>query len=529
MLTKDMEYHPVYSLKETPGYFMSRAKALLILLAFVSLVIVLIVLAVMLAQQKGTQGKVCESKDDPTDEKSSLSPLSCDVVVVGGGISGLYMAETLMRRKKEHDVCLFEKDSRFGGKNYDVAFKKAQNVSLSMGAWRVNTAHKKTLNLAERLNISMLKMPPLSIDYLEGRGIYADNHQSFKEKAFPTLMSTVFANMTPSQMFAFAWRNMSKEKALEYPSYHNFLCQRVGSEGCAFLDLIYGIKMNYNMERSTLTIYDIKNGIKSTSEYVRPRGGLSEIVDALAKSVKRFGVRMYAKEAVSSINRDGEPNTFVVRTEHYLVSAKKVIVAIPFLPLKEINGDIAFEIKNHAYFTPIIGQKCFKAVAIYKHPWWENATSIHNMSLKTWKRYVSSATCLMYMMPYSRGPQGEGIIQLSYNYFDCAVKWGQLSKLPRATFLSELNKAVQAVFPGMVVPKPLDVKFKYWEACWHYTKAGSNVSRQDTEEWAKRPFPGEEIYIVGEAFAVSVGWNEGALQTAYKALKEGWGIEEPEP
>ena len=67
---------------------------------------------------------------------------------------------------------------------------------------------------------------------------------------------------------------------------------------------------------------------------------------------------------------------------------------------------------------------------------------------------------------FSRGPQGEGIIQLSYNYFDCAVKWGQLSKLPRATFLSELNKAVQAVFPGMVIPKPLDVKFKYWEACW---------------------------------------------------------------
>ena len=66
MLTKEMEYHPVYRLKEMPGYFMSRAKALLILLAFVSLVIVLIVLAVMLAQQKGTQGKVCEGKDDPT-------------------------------------------------------------------------------------------------------------------------------------------------------------------------------------------------------------------------------------------------------------------------------------------------------------------------------------------------------------------------------------------------------------------------------------------------------------------------------
>ena len=43
---------------------MSRAKALLILLVFVSLAIVLIVLAVMLAQQKGTQGNVCDGKDD---------------------------------------------------------------------------------------------------------------------------------------------------------------------------------------------------------------------------------------------------------------------------------------------------------------------------------------------------------------------------------------------------------------------------------------------------------------------------------
>jgi len=58
--------------------------------------------------------------------------MSCDVAVVGGGISGMYMAETLMRMKKEDNVCLFEKDSRFGGRDYDFRFSQAPNISISM-------------------------------------------------------------------------------------------------------------------------------------------------------------------------------------------------------------------------------------------------------------------------------------------------------------------------------------------------------------------------------------------------------------
>ena len=64
-------------------------------------------------------------------KESPLRPMSCDVVVVGGGISGMYMAETLMRMRKENNVCLFEKDSRFGGRIYDYRFSQAPNISIS--------------------------------------------------------------------------------------------------------------------------------------------------------------------------------------------------------------------------------------------------------------------------------------------------------------------------------------------------------------------------------------------------------------
>lgn len=62
-----------------------------------------------------------------------------------------------------------------------------------------------------------------------------------------------------------------------------------------------------------------------------------------------------------------------------------------------------------------------------------------------------------------RGAKGEAVIQLSFAKGACAIKWGELSKLPKAVFKSEVKKAVQEVFQGMVIPDPLEMVFKYWE------------------------------------------------------------------
>lgn len=41
-------------------------------------------------------------------------------------------------------------------------------------------------------------------------------------------------------------------------------------------------------------------------------------------------------------------------------------------------------------------------------------------------------------------------------------------------------------------------------------------------DWARRPFPGQDVFIVGEAYNVLRGWVEGALRSAQNALQEGW-------
>ena len=50
---------------------------------------------------------------------------------------------------------------------------------------------------------------------------------------------------------------------------------------------------------------------------------------------------------------------------------------------------------------------------------------------------------------------------------------------------------------------------------------------KDIANWAKRPFVGEDIFLVNEAYDPYRGWCEGSIRTCQKALTEGWAIPFP--
>lgn len=54
----------------------------------------------------------------------------CDVGIVGGGISGLYMAFEILTEDKESKVCIFEKDDEVGGRIRDHRFKEAPDIDV---------------------------------------------------------------------------------------------------------------------------------------------------------------------------------------------------------------------------------------------------------------------------------------------------------------------------------------------------------------------------------------------------------------
>lgn len=56
---------------------------------------------------------------------------------MGGGIGGLYTAESLLRHEKETNVCLFERNERLGGRFYDYVFPQVPNETVGRCIWLV--------------------------------------------------------------------------------------------------------------------------------------------------------------------------------------------------------------------------------------------------------------------------------------------------------------------------------------------------------------------------------------------------------
>ena len=84
MLNEDTKYSPVRNQSQKHGFSVSRVKAFVALFVFVSLMIVVIVLAVMLAREKAKEEHVCRVKDDAggSGKRSSIYMLNMLILQV---------------------------------------------------------------------------------------------------------------------------------------------------------------------------------------------------------------------------------------------------------------------------------------------------------------------------------------------------------------------------------------------------------------------------------------------------------------
>ena len=135
-----------------------------------------------------------------------------------------------------------------------------------------------------------------------------------------------------------------------------------------------------------------------TGKEIRPVKGMSALTDALEKSAKALGAKIYTGNEIATINKPKK--TFVLKTSAgKMITAKKLVVAAPPGSFKKIGGKVARNIQQQEEFQSIKAFPAFKAAAVYPKAWWEDLTD-ERERLYPMERFLSNSECLGFTLPH---------------------------------------------------------------------------------------------------------------------------------
>lgn len=383
-------------------------------------------------------------------------------------------------------------------------------------------------NLIRRFNISTVNWDYEYPSLIESRAVFANNSGTIKEQAFPTLNKGRFKNMTSNDMAIYVFGDKLVSTASLFPSYDSYVSHYLSPEASEFLSELYGYKGDFTESNDPAPYIEYLKALFSEllDKNQRPRNGMSEIIEALVNSAKAYGAKLFAESKVISIEKFRAG--FTLRTANLTVFAQKVVVATHPAAFMKVKGEVSEEIQATPIFKSIKKRQAFKGAAVYTEAWWEKTGSdAANLSLKPRQKFVSNSNCMGTTLPYGgRGPNGEAVLHTMYMDGACSRKWGDILRISKSDVDRELKRTLEYKFRRKV-PDPLDTVYQYWdEGAWHFQKPGYNYSLTEVSNWAKRPFPGQEIFLVGDAYNTFRGWTEGAILSANNALFEGWRVQE---
>jgi len=345
---------------------------------------------------------------------------------------------------------------------------------------------------------------------------------TIKNQAFPTLNKGKFKNMTRNEMASYAFRDEYVSTAPSFASVDSYMSYYLSPEGAEFLSDAYGFKGDYTEPINPAQYIEYLK-LPISSKHQRPLKGMSEVVDALVSSVQLHGGLLYKNSEVSSIEKI--ETKYIITTLKLAVSAKKIVIATHPVAFMKIKGEVAEKIHREPAFQSIFSMPAFKGAAVYKEAWWNNSM-VTNLTLEPMQKFISNSNCLGATMPYGgSGPNGEAVLHTMYTDGACSRRWGDILSISKAAVDRELKRALEYKFGGPV-PDPLDTVYQYWEeGAWHFQKPRSNITLSEVSNWAKRPFPEQDIFVIGDAYNPYRGWTQGAITSADNALLEGWQIQ----
>jgi monoamine oxidase len=431
-----------------------------------------------------------------------------DLVIIGGGIAGLYTLYKLSKKYSHLKILLLESGERYGGRIY--TYKETidgQEYIMDLGAGRLGHHHSLINALIDELGLkSKIIDIPNTKTYIEvnknnkvyDKTLYKD---TIMTKLYKFFLSPLVSKLGKSVLQRFYLHELLKkyssasfsqkvEDVFEYSSDLNELNA---------YDALEYFKYDYNKESTFFTL----------------NGGLGQIIDALLDAIKK--TQSYKRNYIKIQNLSNVENVSYNKSNLFSISTYNYKKSI-------------HETYSCNYLICAIPKQSLEKLTIFK-PYARDLDSINSINLlrifevyktkngESWFKNIKKTitnTNVQFVIPIS---SNNGLIMSSYS--DCANArfWNNLLIKKGLDYVKQtLNTKLNQLFSiyNITVPPSKYIKMHFWDAGVANWK--KNVDSDYLSYKLVNPAP--NVFIIGENYSKYQAWCEGALMTSENCISK---------
>ncbi len=396
-----------------------------------------------------------------------------DVIILGGGISGLYLGIELLKQNRQ--VLLLERNSRLGGRIHTIHHK---NNTLESGAGRFSECHQMLFKLLQKYNLFDKKYPitKYADTLLTKKTNYSRNIEDYYKLIFSkskNYKNSYLANKYTYEILEEIFG--SKELVKHFVSIYGYTGDVMYSNAICGLNIL---SCDYYSEQFYVLI-----------------GGLAQLVDKMKEEFLQLGGKIQLNMLVEKIYRSSD-RTHLLESQNKTFLCNQLVLAITPKSIQKLKPiEHSFDFLKFVQPVPLL--------RIYFY------YDKKNDSLSNLKKIITDLD-IHYIIPIN-----ENSIMISYTDSQLADYWNNLYKDNQELFyqkiLSQFTKCT-----GVQLDIPDKVFMEYWsEGMYVWTPGFDYVQNYDAVI-----NPMENLFISNEGVSKKQGWIEGALLIAKDVLEK---------
>lgn len=452
-----------------------------------------------------------------------------DYVIVGGGLSGVFLLYKLLKRNSQLRICLIEKNNQLGGRINTIKFQdksiknKTVNIQYESGGARFSDLHVNVIKLLKILKLEKDKIKiPSKVKFITYPNNKYDYFLNNENHILRINCISDFINLLKKYKKKY---NISDKRFRKYTLYE-FTKK--------FLDLEYNtpIKIStfiinfyeYWSELKVLNAYDalhlFDKEFTSNIQYFILKNGYISLIDGLLKKINNIDKEnerhsIYLNSTCKNILKN--VNYYKIKTNNQNLNKINILSKnVIFCLQKDLLQKIPF-LKNLNNLTVLT--KCLKSEPLYR------VYARYPIDKKTGKVWfnelgkISTNLPIKFIIPID---YSLGLIMISYTDGKYAKYWHKLYnddlKNKTKKFLKELNLNLKKLFPNLNIPNPIWLKHHYWKYGAVYWKKNCNSQKLSND--IIQPDKKENIYLAGSDYSLKQVWIEGALESSELLLNK---------